>query len=561
MFNRVLIDKLNGYKLIKDSGSVHLNLNEFDHQHPGKDKIESSVLTQYAHESKAQTELIDHLAQYNKITPDNIILTNGGDNSIRLLTDTYLTYNNDTYIFMPTYGQYERFCLLRSANIIKIQLGIKPILEKNRLLRPYHNMLSKSTYEKPSMIFICHPNNPTGSMWSRYELVSLLEKYPKAMFVVDETYIDYRLLTAHYHSTHTSLVKNYKNIAIVRSFSKAFGLAGMRLGYVISHKDNVVAMDKVFNHKDVTEVAKQYGLNIFNNLAFYRCAAAEILESLNELRVFLDKLKIHYLRSTMNFLAIYVGDKKQQFLDAAKTNNLVFRDISNREELDGYIRISIGNKANMTLVHKCIHENQKLFSRTPSIAQLSIDKLMTAENKDLIFSLAKLLDQTGIRYWMDQGTLLGVIRHKGIIPWDDDVDFGIMAEDEKKLESHFPKWEKLGYEFKRNTLNTHWKIYHKDNTTNALVDIFTYELLDEMYLNTDERFRNVDHKSAEANIVIAKGELFPLVKVPFYHIKVNAPNGYLTILDRTLGPNWRVDFRIRTSEKIHYFRNLNTYPA
>ena len=552
MFNRASLKKIPGYFLSKKHGMHHLNYNEFNHVHASGG--ESSAVSGYSHDSLAQCELLHLLSMYNNISTENIIVTNGGDNAIRLITDSYITHNNNAFIFTPTYGHYDKLCKLRSANIHNIQTGVHPIVGKEELFVPYHDVLIKSCYEFPAIVFMCHPNNPTGVMWHKSELMAVLEKYPEVIFVVDETYIDYSLLAGNHDQSHASLI-NYKNLFIVRSFSKAFGLAGMRLGYVMSHSDNIDQMRQVFNHKDVTEAAKTWGVGVLKNLSYYANIAKNVVASANELCATLDNLNILHCYSGANFVSVYVGSKLNDFDNAAIERGVVFRNISDREELCGWMRISIGDDQQMNLVHDVLMNNVDLFDCTLSIAHISTDKLTMSHLKWLAFNLIDLLDSTGIKYWASDGMLLGTVRHGGIIPWDDDVDFSILEEDEKQLETHFSAWRQLGFVFKRNALDTHWKIYHETIKSTALADIFTFKLIDGVYTNTDSRFVSAS-TNADVNIAIKCDDMFPLVKLDFYHKKIPVPANYLNVLNVAM-PGWQTEFRIRHLGKVLTFKNLS----
>jgi histidinol-phosphate/aromatic aminotransferase/cobyric acid decarboxylase-like protein len=224
-------ENVSKYVISKIDGMTHLNLNEFDFSHHPefmwKTSIyfDNSIISQY-YDTKLTAKLNKKLATFNNVYSNNILLTHGADSLLETLVNVYLQPNDIARIIVPTYGGYERFCKLRDIKIIK-------------------SLLPNNITE--NMIFICNPNNPNGKKYNTDYLEGLISHHPNTLFVLDETYIDFLILSGDKRNTCSSLVDRYKNLFIIRSFSKAFGLAGMRLGYLISHKSNIEYLNTIIN--------------------------------------------------------------------------------------------------------------------------------------------------------------------------------------------------------------------------------------------------------------------------------------------------------------------------
>ena len=246
-------------EFIRKPNFTNLNLNEFDFKHCDDiqqvlTKPVSLLITKY-HNIETSIKLILKIAEYNKVNNKNILLTNGGDRSIEVIIDHVLGFLKTTIrkpkvsIIGPTYGFYKQVCKNRDIkyNIIDTKM--------------IDDMISDD------IVFICNPNNPNGKTYNITYIEKLLIKYPSSIFIIDETYMDFLILTNKNISV-SSLILKYNNIYIVKSFSKAFGLAGIRIGYIMAHEENIKNINE--NHKNITEISKLCGIAVLDNIDYYR---------------------------------------------------------------------------------------------------------------------------------------------------------------------------------------------------------------------------------------------------------------------------------------------------
>lgn len=181
--------------------------------------------------------LRDVLGKHYKVSPDEIMTANGADEILSLLISAYVNASDEVIYCTPTFPSYRTSVLLMEGIPVEVpmQSGWRYDLEK---------ILQKVT-EKTKMIFICNPNNPTGTKVSQEEMISFLDKVPDHVQVVlDEAYIEYVEPSQNYPTGIDYYKKNYP-VVTVRTFSKYYGLAGLRVGYVVASKSKLAPLLRI----------------------------------------------------------------------------------------------------------------------------------------------------------------------------------------------------------------------------------------------------------------------------------------------------------------------------
>jgi histidinol-phosphate/aromatic aminotransferase/cobyric acid decarboxylase-like protein len=277
------------YELQRDPQVLHLDLNEYDFDHHPSvyDALRNAVtLHNISKYSCSKTEihhsLVKKIADYVNLPSNYLILVNGCDSAIKLVMDCYK--KTTVYIHEPTYRQYERMSKISGFNIVHVD-------EKNLM-----NF-------KPSeeIVFICSPGQPTGHLVDNIE--QYLVAHPKTLFVVDETYMDYLMLVGKSQSV-TPLCSKYHNLIVLKSMSKAFGLAGMRIGVIVSHSDNIEAFEKVYNSKDVHILSKIVADQVFTHLSWYEDKARLMYDIQRRIVTFLRTNGEYVEETPCNFILL-----------------------------------------------------------------------------------------------------------------------------------------------------------------------------------------------------------------------------------------------------------------
>lgn len=302
------------------SDGIPLHLNEFNRNHHPNVIIplNSKLIYSYNTNTSLHLELVDKICEYACIKKENLVITNGADEALKLIIDNYS--HNFTYIIEPAYRQYERFTLGNGKKVIKIK----------ELMNNYHNN---------SIVCICIPNLD-NKIYSSKILSNIIAKNPTVSFIIDRTYSDYKILLGHKDDI-VDLIK-FKNVFIVRSFSKAFGMAGLRLGYIMTCPENARNLNSVFNYKNVTDLSKQIGLNILTYKNYYAEASKEMFDLKSKL---LYKLRdYHTIDTDCNFIIVKFKDvdELKKFITSVHLKGFTIRNI--HKYMNNCARISIGSK-------------------------------------------------------------------------------------------------------------------------------------------------------------------------------------------------------------------------
>ncbi|MBB1314061.1 MULTISPECIES: histidinol-phosphate transaminase [Aliivibrio] len=214
---------------IGGSGDVWLNANEspFDNEY----NVNFTRLNRY---SECQPpELINAYAAYAKVTPEQVLTSRGADEGIELLIRAFCEPNEDAILYCPpTYGMYSI-----SAETIGVETKTIPLTSEWQLDLPS----IERNLDNVKLVFVCSPNNPTGNVINRKDILSLLEMTKdRAIVVMDEAYIDFCM-----EVSTVDLLATYPNLAILRTLSKAFALAGLRCGFTLANKELIDVLSKV----------------------------------------------------------------------------------------------------------------------------------------------------------------------------------------------------------------------------------------------------------------------------------------------------------------------------
>ncbi len=265
-------------------------------------------LTLYPEYSEARPKI----AKYFEVSPDELLLTNGTDEAIQVLVNTFVNEGEKVYIPEPTYAMYRFYSELA---------GGKAVHELSPEIR---------------VAFLSNPNNPTGGWYERLTCIQLLEQYPQTLFLFDEAYFEFSGITV------LDLIRKYPNLFVSRTFSKVYGMAAMRMGCLFSNEENVKWMRKAQSPYSVNQLAVVAASAAVDDQEYVTAYVQEVLAARESIFSGLEALKIKAWPSKGNFVLFEAGDRAIEIRDALRERGILIRDRS--YEIAGCVRVTVGTR-------------------------------------------------------------------------------------------------------------------------------------------------------------------------------------------------------------------------
>ena len=312
-------------------------------------KEELSSINRYP---ESQLKEVVHLAaEYAGVKDSQVIIGgDGADEIIDVLAKTFIEPGDEFIVPLPSYMYYEYLLKQYGANPVYARWD----LEKNVL--DVQSIYDKIT-SKTKMIFLCSPNNPTGTLIDRNDLIKIAGDNPEILIVIDEAYFEYS------NVTNKDLINEYDNIFIIRTMSKVLGLAGMRIGYGLACEEIIEYMHRIKPVFSLTRLSYVAAVHTFKDKAYIEKSIKDGIESRDYLIEELSKIdSLNVFPSKSNFILIGVKDTGYTATEIAREfmkRGMIVRDCTSFKGLDEYwIRISIctmeENKRFIEIAHEVV---------------------------------------------------------------------------------------------------------------------------------------------------------------------------------------------------------------
>ena len=292
-------------------------------------------------------EALPRFAAYFGVSPDQLTLTNGTDEAIQLVVNTYVNAGDSVLLTHPTYAMYRFYAQVAGARVVEVPYS-------KGLRFPAKELLEKITPQTRA-IFIANPNNPTGTSASPAQLKALLRAAPRAAVVVDEAYFEFSGQTA------LPWIAKHPNLFVSRTFSKAIGLAAMRLGCLFSRSENIESVRKGQSPYSVNGVAVTLGLAAIRDPGYFTKYAAEVVQARALLCRELDSLGWRYFPSDANFVLVDFGSAAAAMRQLLSERDILVRDRS--YEIPGCVRITVGTVAQTRKLIQVLRSARTVVSR------------------------------------------------------------------------------------------------------------------------------------------------------------------------------------------------------
>ena len=280
-----------------------------------------------------QFEVKKRLSEIKGVPPRNIFLGNGSDEAIDILFRSFCNPGTDNVILVPpTYGMYHV-----SANINDVAVKNVPLTHEYQL-----NLdgIAEAIDAHTKLIFVCSPNNPTGNSINRAEVETLLANF-SGIVVVDEAYINFSR-----QKTFIQELTEYANLVVLQTLSKAWGLAGLRVGMAFASEEIIEVMNKVKPPYNVNEASQQLALKALANIDQVNGWIKETLVQRDKLVLGLKHFAfvIDIYPSDANFILVKTTDPKAIY-NYLVQKGIIVRDRSKVELCEGCLRITVGTPA------------------------------------------------------------------------------------------------------------------------------------------------------------------------------------------------------------------------
>ncbi len=268
------------------------------------------------------------VARFFRVAPEQVLLTNGVDEALELFALTYLSEVDEVIVVDPTFNMYPLDVAMTGATLVTVQ-------SESDFEFPAEKVLAAIT-AKTKMIMIANPNNPTATIAPRPELMRVIEAAPNAAVLVDEAYFEF------YGETVLDLLPQYANLFVARTFSKAYGLAGFRIGALMGNAEQIGYVRRITPPFNVNTLALAILPTAIGDQQFIADYIRQVFDARSKLQSMCRELGLKFWPSYANFVLVEIGAKHAEFIEAMKQRGISLRDRSKDPRCEGCVRITVG---------------------------------------------------------------------------------------------------------------------------------------------------------------------------------------------------------------------------
>jgi len=302
-------------------------------------RVSAGSLTRYPEREPIEAIIAAHLG----VAAQQVALTNGVDEAIHVLFGAFLEAGDELLLPVPTYTMYEVYVSATDARAVTVQAA-------DDLKFPYERLLAAIT-PRTKIIAIANPNSPSGSIATREQLLEIARRAPHAVLLVDEAYF-------HFHGeTVMDLVGVVPNLMVARTFSKAYGLAGLRLGLLAGPVELMRWVRRVLSPYSVNSLALACLPAALDDATYLDWYVDEVIAARAEFESALDEAEVPRWFSRANFILVEIGPQHTEFVRLMKAAGVLVRDRSGDPGCDGRVRITIGTREQMAKAIVALNES------------------------------------------------------------------------------------------------------------------------------------------------------------------------------------------------------------
>ncbi len=277
------------------------------------------------------------------VTSDHVVLTNGTDEAIQLLVNTFLESGDRLVILEPSYAMYRFYAEVAGVEVVPVAYRLD-----DDLAFPLDELLAVIDTGVDA-VFVANPNNPTGGALPIDAVRRILERAPDAVVLIDEAYVEFSGMTA------IELIDEYPNLVVSRTFSKAYGLAGLRCGCLVAAPDALQWVRRAQSPYSVNALAAVAAAAAIAKPDYVNQYVTEVLAARQFTSDRLRALGYRVFPSDANFLLFVAGERREPLWAALRSEGVLVRDRSH--EIDGCLRVTIGTQKQMELFISIVEEH------------------------------------------------------------------------------------------------------------------------------------------------------------------------------------------------------------
>jgi histidinol-phosphate aminotransferase len=287
--------------------------------------LDAESLARYPEREPVEAEV----AHFLGLDAAQVLLTNGVDEAIHLLCSTYLEPGDEAIIVVPTFAMYAIFAQAQGARLVQVLSG-------ENFTFPQEELLLRIT-PRTRLIAVANPNNPTGAAVAGEVLLEIARAAPHAAVLVDEAYFEFHGETILNHAAWP------ENLLIARTFSKAYGLAGLRIGILAGDPRQMEMVRRLASPYNVNVVALAALPEALRDQEYVANYVAQVQRGRTVLEQELRGLGLHYWPSRANFVLVRVGAAHAEFIQALRVREILVRDRNSDPGCAGCVRLTVGS--------------------------------------------------------------------------------------------------------------------------------------------------------------------------------------------------------------------------
>ena len=278
------------------------------------------------------TELRNALSKKLGVDPGQLLFGSGTDQVLEIIAQTYINPGDNSIMGYPSFPRYETVIKVMDGEAIEVPLTGDHRIDLDAFLEKIN--------DRTKIIWLCNPNNPTGTIVTEEEQRAFIKKVPKdVLIILDEAYYEYAVGGDYPNSI--KLLNEFDNLLILRTFSKAYGLAGLRVGYAISNKDIIGYINRVRGPFNTSAAAQVAAIAALNDQDFIENSIKSNKEGKEYLYSIFEEMGLEYIPTYANFMMVKINIPSDQVFKALLKKGVIIRsgDIFG---MDDWIRVTVG---------------------------------------------------------------------------------------------------------------------------------------------------------------------------------------------------------------------------